>query len=79
MKSIVPTLGVLSVVVLGLAYILSNGKTPDEHLSAGVDQSKPSSSYDQKTNHFNMPTYNSGPIEGNETPFKVNQWNSYQV
>ena len=77
MKSIVPTVATLAAVGLLLAYVMS--LRPAEHLSAGIDQSKPSSSYDQKTNHFNMPTYDAGPIEGNETPFKVNQWNSYQV
>jgi hypothetical protein len=78
MKSIVPTLAVLGVVVAGLVYVLSSHRSKPEHLSA-IDQSKPSSSYDQKTNHFTMPSYDAGPIEGHETPFKVNQWNSYQV
>jgi hypothetical protein len=78
MKSIIPTLGVLSVAVIALLYVLSSSQST-EHLSAGIDQTKPSSSYDQKTNHFNMPTYDAGPIDGHETPYKVNQWNSYQV
>jgi len=78
MKSIVPTLATLGVVGLLLAYVMSI--RPSEHLeSAGIDQTKPSSSYEQKTNHFNMPSYDAGPIEGHETPFRVNQYNSYEV
>ena len=79
MKSIVPTLATLGVVGLLLAYVMAVRVPSSEHLSAGIDQSKPSSSYDQKTNHFDMPPYNPDPIEGNETPFRVNQWSSYQV
>ena len=80
MKSIVPTLATMGVVVALLAYVMAIRVPRSEHLeSAGIDQSKPSSSYDQKTNHFDMPPYDPGPIEGHETPFKVNQWNSYQV
>ena len=79
MKSIVPTLATMGVVVALLAYVVVSRPLPSEHLSAGIDQSKPSSSYDQKTNHFDMPSYDSGPVEGHETPYKVNQWNSYQV
>ena len=79
MKSIVPTLATLGVVGLLLAYVMAIHVPSSEHLSAGIDQSKPSSSYDQTTNHFPMPSYDAGPIEGHETTFKVNQWNSYQV
>ena len=70
----------LGVVGLLLAYVMSIRPSYSEHLeSAGIDQSKPSSSYDQKTNHFSMAPAVMEPIEGHETPFKVNQWNSYQV
>ena len=79
MKSIVPTLGVLSVVVLGLIFVLSNRMPLEEHLSGETDDSKPASTYDQKTNHFDMPRYDPGPVDGHETPYRVNQWSSYEV
>ena len=37
------------------------------------------SSYEQTTNHFKMPSYDLGPIQGSESPFRVNQFLSYQV
>ena len=79
MKAIIPTLATMGVVVALLAYVVVSQPSPSEHLSAGIDQSNPSSSYDQKTNHFDMPSYNPGPIEGHETPYRVNQWSSYEV
>lgn len=79
MKSIVPTLATMGIVVALLAYVMVSRPEPTEHLSATIDDSIPPSSYDQKTNHFDMPRYDLGPIEGHETQFKVNQWNSYQV
>jgi len=77
MKSIVTTLAVLLVAVLVVGYILSRAKGSVK--TAGIDQSKPSSSYEQKTNHFPRPSYDAGPIQGSESPFQVNQWLSYQV
>lgn len=35
------------------------------------------SSYDQSTNHMNPSPYSSGPIEGIQTPFQVNQYRAY--
>lgn len=35
------------------------------------------SSYDQRTNHFDPAPYASGPIQGTQTPFRVNQYTSY--
>ena len=79
MKSILPTLATLGVVGLLLLYVMSIRPSHSEHLeSAGIDQTKPSSSYEQKTNHFSIPSYDAGPIEGHETPFRVNQYNSYE-
>jgi hypothetical protein len=78
MKSLVATLGVLVVAVLMILYVLSANRMPETD-SAGIDQTKPSSSYEQKTNHFPKPSYSLGPIQVEPTPYKVNQWNSYQV
>ena len=40
---------------------------------------EPASSYEQKTNHFQMTPVDMGPIEGSETPFRVNLYNAYMV
>ncbi len=37
------------------------------------------SSYAQRTNHLDPAPYSMGPIQGVETPFQVNQYNSYVV
>jgi len=37
------------------------------------------SSYDQETNHFKMTPSPQEPIQGSETPFRVNMYNSYMV
>lgn len=80
MKSLLATLSVLAIVLLLLIYILSKvSGAPEKTESAGVDQSKPSSSYEQKTNHFPKTPYSLGPIQGSESPYQVNQWASYQV
>ena len=80
MKAFGITLSVLVVAVLILLFVVARGsparKTEEV---AGIDQSKPSSSYEQKTNHFPMPSYDLGPIRGDVSPFQVNQWLSYQV
>jgi hypothetical protein len=38
-----------------------------------------SSSYDQKTNHVVPTPYPQDPIQGMETPFRVNMFNSFMV
>jgi hypothetical protein len=37
------------------------------------------SSYEQKTNHFKMMPSKQEPIDGVETPFRVNMYNSYMT
>lgn len=81
-----PTTIVAVVVAIGVVwYVVSKscreGFVP-EFLDNGNDKrtvAKRDSSYDQSTNHFEMvqsPVDNS-PIEGIETPFRVNAYNSY--
>ena len=80
MKSILTPLIGLAVAALVVLFVLSRGSpVPVKVELAGIDQTKPSSSYEQKTNHFPMPSYDMGPIQGSESPFQVNQWLSYQV
>lgn len=38
---------------------------------------EPGSSYEQKTNHFQMTPVDMGPVSGSETPFRVNLYNAY--
>ena len=35
------------------------------------------SSFDQRTNHLDPSPYSMGPIQGMQTPFRVNQYTSY--
>lgn len=37
----------------------------------------PASSYEQKTNHFQMTPVDMGPISGTETLFRVNLYNAH--
>jgi hypothetical protein len=77
MKSLMATLLVMLVAILLIVYTLSfvarsSGTTETEHSTSA-------SSYEQKTNHFPREPYDLGPIQGSESPYKVNQWLSYQV
>jgi len=38
---------------------------------------QPASSYQQKTNHFQMTPVNFGAVSGFETPFRVNMYQAY--
>ena len=80
MKAFTITASVLVVVVLFLIFVLVRGYSSETKLEvAGIDQTKPSSSYEQKTNHFPKPSYDLGPIQGDVSPYQVNQWLSFQV
>ena len=37
------------------------------------------STFDQRTNHMDPSPYSMGPIQGNQTPFQVNQYRAYVV
>ena len=47
--------------------------TTQEKKRAAVEDS----SYSQQTNHVDPAPYSSGPIPGQESPFRVNQFNAY--
>ena len=80
MKALTISSVVLAVAVLLVLYVLSRGSPMrQEPELAGIDQSKPSSSYEQKTNHFPKPSYDLGPIQGQVSPYQVNQWFSHEV
>ena len=80
MKVFSITIAVFVVAVLLVLFVLARGSPlRQKEEVAGIDQTKPSSSYEQKTNHFPMPSYDLGPIQGDVSPYQVNQWKSYQV
>jgi hypothetical protein len=74
-------LGIL-VAVIAVLFVLSNYREPfvPEFLDQGnvIATSKTrTSSYTQDTNHFKMQPYPQPPIQGVETPFRVNMFDSY--
>jgi hypothetical protein len=69
-------------ILLGLAILFCYGCV--EHFSTLQDTSQrqrtdavKNSSYDQRTNHSIPQTGNFGPIQGMETPFRVNMHTAY--
>ena len=40
---------------------------------------EPASSYEQKTNHYQMTPVDMGPISGFETPYRVNMYKSHMT
>lgn len=78
MKSLVATLLVMVVAILLIVYLLSSVAGSMVY-SDTTERSTSASSYEQKTNHFPRDSYDLGPIQGSESPYKVNQWLSYEV
>ena len=69
-----------------LAIVLVTMKTTEKFQPEFLDKAQvrktiavEDSSYAQRTNHFDMAPYSMGPINGVETPFRVNQYTSYVV
>jgi hypothetical protein len=76
-----------AVIVAGLLLVwyLSNQKTKETFVPEFLEQGNvrrtaetSNSSYAQQTNHVIPTPPQPEPIVGMETPFRVNQWNSYQ-
>jgi len=70
--------GVLALAVAWSFFTKENFKvrffeTTQEDKRAVVEDS----SYAQQTNHIDPAQYSSGPIPGQESPFRVNQFNAY--
>jgi hypothetical protein len=71
-----------AIIVLGLVMF----KTTERFQPEFLDRSQTAktvavqdSSYAQTTNHMNGASVNLGPVQGIETPFRVNQYTSYVV
>lgn len=73
--------GIIAAVIV-LVYVLSKYRESfvPEFLDQGnvIATSKTrTSSYAQDTNHFKMAPYAQPPIQGQESPFRVNMYDSY--
>jgi len=76
--------GVLLIVVAGIAMFLlpkREGFVPEFLDQGNVKQTAKTStsSYAQETNHFKLTPPIPEPIDGVQTPFRVNMFNSYMV
>ncbi len=76
---------ILIVVAVLLVWYLTT-RTTETFVPEYLDQSdvkrtadRSSSSYEQKTNHAVPTPYAQEPIQGAQTPFRVNMFNSYMV
>lgn len=75
-------------ILLGIAVVwwLSSSQGKETFVPEFLDQTNvkktaetSSSSYNQQTNHMQPTPYPQDPIQGMETPFRVNMFNSYMV
>lgn len=74
------------IIIAGILLVWHlSSKTRDTFVSEFLDQGNvrrtsetSTSSYSQQTNHVIPTPPQPEPILGMETPFRVNQWNSYQ-
>lgn len=71
---------------LALVWYLSSSSKKETFVPEFLEQSgvrrtaeTSSSSYKQQTNHMSPTPYSQDPIQGVETPFRVNMVNSYMV
>lgn len=74
----------LAVALLALALVMM--KTTERFQPEFLDKAQvrktvavENSSYAQVTNHADHSPYSMGPVQGIETPFRVNQYTSYVV
>lgn len=71
----------LVIAVVALVFILMAKSRPAPPQSRETKMValnvEPGSSYQQKTNHYEMTPVDMGPISGNESPFRVNLYNAY--
>jgi len=65
------------IVVLVIVYKFPSSVSTSRDADMVKMNTEPASSYEQKTNHYQMTPVEMGPITGFETPFRVNMFNSY--
>lgn len=69
-----------ALVLIGIVILYSREKFQPEFLDRtqiAKTIAVEDSSYDQRTNHMDPAPYSMGPIQGMQTPFRVNQYTSY--
>lgn len=70
----------LVLAVVALVFILmakSHPSPPSRETKMVALNIEPGSSYQQKTNHYEMTPVDMGPISGTESPFRVNLYKAY--
>jgi len=72
---------VIAMVLIGLVLMPKERFQPEFLDKTGVDRTvqRERSSHEQLTNHMDPAAFNAGPIAGNPTIFRVNQYSSYVV
>ena len=68
------------VLVISLVLMKSRERFQPEFLvrtQIGKTIAVEDASYDQQTNHMNPSPYSTGPLNGIQTPFQVNQYRAY--
>lgn len=68
------------VLVISLVLMKSRERFEPEFLDRtqiGKTIAVEDASYDQQTNHMNPSPYSTGPLNGIQTPFQVNQYRAY--
>jgi len=69
---------VLGVVAIVFIVMAKSKPAPPSRESKMVGLNlEPGSSFEQKTNHFQMSPVDMGPISGTESPFRVNLYKAY--
>jgi len=71
----------LVLVVVAVVFILMAKSRPTPPVSRETKMValnvEPGSSYQQKTNHYEMTPVDMGPVSGTESPFRVNLYKAY--
>jgi flagellar basal body-associated protein FliL len=69
---------VLAIVAVVFVLLVKSRPAPPTRETKMVKLAlEPGSSYEQKTNHYQMTPVDMGPIAGNESPFRVNLYKAY--
>ena len=77
MWSVLFSVFVAIIVVLVIVYQYPTTTSPSREAVMVQMNSEPASSYEQKTNHYPMTPVDMGPVNGFETPFRVNMFQAH--
>ena len=70
---------VAAVVVWAIVSRKTTPAQPNKEAVMAKMNVEPSSSYEQKTNHFPMTEVDMGPLSGSESPYRVNLYQAHMV